>query len=153
MDRPAARRPTLVFDGDCAFCTSSARWFAERLSRPDRPDATPVPWQFADLAAIGTSPDRAQREVLWVDVDGEVSGGAQAFSRWLRYAGGVWGVAGSIIALPGIARLAAAGYRLIARNRHRMPGGSPACALPPAGYDPSQPGTEALHQRRTPSST
>jgi predicted DCC family thiol-disulfide oxidoreductase YuxK len=32
--------------------------------------------------------------------------------------------------LPIVRKLAAAIYRVIANNRHRMPGGSPACALP-----------------------
>ena len=46
--------------------------------------------------------------------------------------------------LPFVRELAAAVYRLIAENRHRMPGGSPACALPPPGFDPAQPGTKTL---------
>jgi predicted DCC family thiol-disulfide oxidoreductase YuxK len=147
MDSPGPSRPTLVFDGDCAFCTSSATWFAERLRRRDRPDATLVPWQFTDLAAIGTSPERAQREVLWLASDGSLSGGAEAFSCWLRYAGGAWGALGRLMTLPLIRQLAAAVYRVIARNRQRMPGGSPACALPPAGYEPSKPGTQTLQRR------
>jgi predicted DCC family thiol-disulfide oxidoreductase YuxK len=31
---------------------------------------------------------------------------------------------------PGIRVLSAAGYRLVAKNRHRLPGGTPACELP-----------------------
>lgn len=140
-------RPILIFDGDCAFCTSSATWFAARLAKGDGTDARLVPWQFTDLAAIGASPERAQREVLWLGSDGGLSGGAAAFSRWLRHAGGVWGVLGRTMALPGIRQVAAAVYRLIARNRHRMPGGTPACALPPPGFDPSKPGTQTLQGR------
>src|SRR3954447_2640199 len=131
MNSPVASRPTLVFDGDCAFCTSSANWCAKRLRRRDRPDARLVPWQFTDLAAIATSPERAPREVLWLRTDGSLYGGAPAFSRWLRYAGGAWGLLGTLMTLPLIRRLAAAGYRLIAGNRHRLRGGSPACAVPP----------------------
>ena len=48
------------------------------------------------------------------------------------------------LSLPVIRQLAAAVYRLIAGNRQRMPAGSPACALPPPGYDPSNPGTKTL---------
>jgi predicted DCC family thiol-disulfide oxidoreductase YuxK len=132
MDRPAPNRPTLVFDGDCAFCTSSATWFAARLRRRDRPDVELVPWQFTDLAAIGTSSERAQREVLWLGSDGSLSGGAEAFASWLRYSGGAWAVLGRMMTLPLVRQLAAAVYRVIARNRHRLPGGSPACALPRA---------------------
>jgi predicted DCC family thiol-disulfide oxidoreductase YuxK len=127
---PAGPGPRLIFDGDCAFCTSSATWFAERLRRADGRDANVVPWQHTDLAAIGTSAARAQREVLWLASDGGLYGGAEACSRWLRHAGGAWGVLGRMLTLPGIRQLASAVYRLIARNRHRLPGGSPACAVP-----------------------
>ena len=136
--------PLLIFDGDCAFCTSSASWLAERLRRKDGRNAQLVAWQFLDLAALGTSRQRAQQEALWIATDGTISGGADAFAAWLRFRGGLYGFAGSAMSLPGIRQLAAAVYRLIAKNRHRMPGGSPACALPPAGYDPTQPGTKAL---------
>jgi predicted DCC family thiol-disulfide oxidoreductase YuxK len=136
--------PLLIFDGDCAFCTSSASWLAQRLRRKDGSNARLVAWQFVDLAALGTSRSRAQQEALWVATDGTMSGGADAFAAWLRFGGGLYGLAGSAMSLPGIRQLAAAVYRLIAKNRHRMPGGSPACALPPAGYDPTEPGTKAL---------
>jgi predicted DCC family thiol-disulfide oxidoreductase YuxK len=140
----SSRRPLLVFDGDCAFCTTSATWLAERLRRDDGANASIVPWQFTDLAALGTTPARAQREVLWVDAAGAVYGGAEAFARWLRFRGGRYALLGVVLGLPGVRQLARSAYRLIAANRHRMPGGSPACELPPAGYDPSEPGRKML---------
>ena len=45
-------RPWLVFDGDCAFCTTSDTWVAERLHRASGADALLVPWQFTDLDAL-----------------------------------------------------------------------------------------------------
>ena len=138
--------PWLVFDGDCGFCTISATWVSERLHRRGGPNAELRPWQFTDLAALGTSAERAQQEVLWVTPEGEVRGGAAAFAGWLRFRGGAYGVAGRAMDLPGVRALAAAVYRLIARNRSRMPGGTPACALPPPGYDPTRPGTETLQR-------
>jgi predicted DCC family thiol-disulfide oxidoreductase YuxK len=136
--------PWLVFDGDCAFCTSSATWIGDRLRQPGRANVRLVPWQFTDLAELGTTAERAQREVLWVTPDGEVLGGAAAVARWLRFRGGGCAVAGRLMEAPVLRTLAAAAYRLVARNRHRMPGGSPACALPPDGFDPAKPGTRAL---------
>jgi predicted DCC family thiol-disulfide oxidoreductase YuxK len=136
--------PWLIYDGDCAFCTSSARWLARRLSRLPGPNARLVPWQFTDLAALGTTAERAQREALWVSTDGTIQGGAAAFAAWLKFRGGIYAAAGYGMDLPIVRRLAAAIYRVIADNRHRMPGGSPACALPPAGFDPAQPGTKSL---------
>jgi predicted DCC family thiol-disulfide oxidoreductase YuxK len=136
--------PRLIFDGDCGFCTSSATWLAERLRRTGGPNAELVPWQFTDLAAIGTTPERARREVLWLGTDHTLYGGAQAFAEWLKFRGGPYGVAGRAMTLPGVRQLAAAVYRLVAKYRYRMPGGSPACALPPASYDPAKPGTQTL---------
>ena len=125
--------PWLVFDGDCGFCTSSANWVARRLRRRDGRNAELRPWQFTDLAALGTTAERAQQEVLWVTPEGEVRGGAAAFAAWLRFAGGAYAVVGRAMDLPGVGFLAAAVYRLIARNRSRLPGGTPACALPAPG--------------------
>ena len=136
--------PWLIFDGDCAFCTSSAHWLARRLHRPEGPNARLVPWQFTDLAALGTTAQRAQREALWINTDGSISGGAAAFAEWLTFRGSGYGVVARVINLPVVRALAAAVYRVIAKNRHRMPGGSPACALPPPGFDPAQPGSKAL---------
>jgi predicted DCC family thiol-disulfide oxidoreductase YuxK len=136
--------PWLVFDGDCGFCTSSADWLGTRLNRPRGPNAGLIPWQFTDLAALGTRAERAQREVLWVSTDGTIRGGAAAFAAWLTFRGGPYAVAGYAMDLPIVRKLAAAVYRVIAQNRHRMPGGSPACALAPTGFDPAQPGTKTL---------
>ena len=142
--RAKTKLPWLIFDGDCAFCTSSAHWLALRLHRSEAPNARLVPWQFTDLAAIGTTAERAQREALWVGTDGTIYGGAAAFAEWLEFRGGAYRVVGRVINLPVVRALAAAVYRVIAKNRHRMPGGSPACALPPPGFDPAQPGSKAL---------
>ena len=118
--------PTLVFDGDCAFCTS-----AVGVARRVLPTGvTVVAWQFADLAALGVTAERAQQEVLWVDGDGAVSGGAAAVTRLLRAAGLPWSVLGVLISLPPLRWVAPPVYRLVAANRHRLPGGTPACRMP-----------------------
>lgn len=142
--RSVASRPVpwLVFDGDCAFCTSSATWVSHRLHRTTVPDVHLVPWQITDLAGLGLTAKRAQFEALLVLPDGTIHGGAFAFAHWLRYRGGAYGVLGSAMLLPGVRSLAAAVYRVAARNRQRMPGGTPACALPPAGtIPPGRPST------------
>ena len=119
--------PTLVFDGDCAFCTT-----AVGVARRVLPaGVTVVAWQFADLDALGTTADRARQEVLWVDADGTVSGGAAAVARLLRAAGLPLSVLGVLISLPPLRWVAPPVYRLVAANRHRLPGGTPACRMPP----------------------
>jgi predicted DCC family thiol-disulfide oxidoreductase YuxK len=123
--------PVLVFDGDCAFCSSCAR-FGERYLRQTLASAgwTAVPFQFADLTALGVTEERAQREVLWVTPAGRVYGGASAVAKLLARTGGAWAYLGALLSLPPVRPVAELGYRWVARNRHRMPGGTKACALP-----------------------
>jgi predicted DCC family thiol-disulfide oxidoreductase YuxK len=113
----------LVFDGDCAFCTSCAR-LLERIG----PEAEIVPWQVADLGELGISAKQAAEAVRWIGSDGTVRTGHEAIAAALDAAGWAWRIAGRAILLPAVSSLAAAAYRLIARNRHRLPGGTPACA-------------------------
>lgn len=120
------RQPVLVYDGDCAFCTSSVRFAERRL----RPHCAATPWQFTDLAKLGISLRRAEHEVLWVTPTGSVHGGAQAVAKLLLSADRGWPVVGALLTLPPVRWVAHGVYRLIAHNRHRMPGGTAACALP-----------------------
>lgn len=118
--------PTLVYDGDCGFCTRSAR-LVERLPVAARL----VPWQEADLAALRTTEERARHEVLWVAASGRVFGGAAAVAELLRQCRFPWWPLGTLLSAPVLRGLAEIAYRLIARNRHRLPGATPACELPP----------------------
>ncbi|MFF5111047.1 DCC1-like thiol-disulfide oxidoreductase family protein [Streptosporangium sp. NPDC000509] len=117
--------PVLVFDGDCGFCTTSVRFAKRRIGVRARV----VPWQFADLRALGVTRERAEREVLWVE-GGRVYGEAQAVARLLIAAGLPWSPLGFVLRIPPFRWVARGVYRLVAANRHRLPGGTPACALP-----------------------
>lgn len=116
----------LVYDGDCGFCTVCARWIEARL-----PGGTPVvPWQsIADLAALGLTEDDVRRAAYWIDADGAAYGGHLAVARALVAAGGGWRVVGRIVASRPVAPLAAVVYRVVAANRHRLPGSTDACRV------------------------
>jgi predicted DCC family thiol-disulfide oxidoreductase YuxK len=120
-------QPVLVYDGDCAFCTKCAH-AVERIG----PQAEVVPWQFADLDDLGITEAQATEAVRWVEVDGAVRSGHEAIAASLIAAGGAWKLIGRALLAPGISSLAAPAYRLVARNRYRLPGGTPACAMPRA---------------------
>ncbi len=135
MTGRAKSRPVLVFDGDCAFCTSSAR-LLERIG----PEAEIVAWQLADLDELGITAAQATEAVQWIGVDGSVHSGHEAIAAALRTTGRPWRIIGRAILLPGISFLAAATYRLVARNRHRLPGSTPACA---AGLDAADDSTRS----------
>jgi predicted DCC family thiol-disulfide oxidoreductase YuxK len=122
-------RPVLLFDGDCAFCTTCVHL----VERWIEPDADVVAWQFADLAVLGVSEEQAADALQWVEPDGTVLSGHRAVAAMLIGSGPIWRISGRILLLPGISWAAAQAYRLIANNRHRLPGGTPACERPPSG--------------------
>jgi len=113
---------TLLFDGDCGFCTTAAG-LAARVA----PDAVVVPYQRADLDALGVRAEDAAAALQWVATDGRVYAGAAAAARLLVSAGRAWRPIGRLLLLPGVRTVADLGYRLVAANRHRLPGGTPAC--------------------------
>lgn len=115
----------LVYDGDCGFCAASVRFAERRIGLR----AHPTPWQRADLAALATTRERAEHEVLWIE-HGRVYGGAQAVARLLIAAGPPWSPVGLLLRVPPLRWVAHGVYRLVAANRHRLPGGTPVCSLP-----------------------
>lgn len=120
----AGSRPVLVYDGDCGFCTTCVR-LLERIG----PDAEIVAWQHADLAQLGITEEQAVEAVRWVRSDGTVCSGHEAVAAALIACGGIWRLAGRAALLPGLASIAAPLYKLVAANRYRLPGGTPACAV------------------------
>lgn len=121
----SAGLPALVFDGECGFCTTMAGAFQRRLGL-----ANVEPWQSLDLDALGLSAEACRQAVQWVDEAGRSAAGERAVIAALRHAGGGWGWLGRILDLPGVRQLSGVVYRIVARNRHRLPGGIPACKLP-----------------------
>ncbi|MBK5232077.1 MAG: DUF393 domain-containing protein [Thermoleophilia bacterium] len=124
-----SKRPVLVYDGDCAFCQSSVN-VLKRIG----PDAEIVAWQLTDLAELGMTEQQAADAVQWVQTDGVVRSGHEAIAGALISAGGVWRAAGRLLLLPGISWVAVRAYRLVAKNRYRLPGGTPACDPPPGRH-------------------
>ncbi|MEX0826743.1 MAG: DUF393 domain-containing protein [Acidimicrobiia bacterium] len=118
-------RPTFLYDGDCAFCTSCARF----VERHVRTEAEIVPWQWADLSALGVEQQAAEAAVLWVE-PGLAAAGPDAIAVLLRRAQWYWRPLGWLGSLTPVSWLAWPVYRLVARHRHRLPGGTPACSPP-----------------------
>lgn len=116
-------RPVLLYDGDCAFCSTCARLIERRI----RPRATVAPFQLADLGELGVSEARAAEALQWVGADGTVRSGHEAVAAMLGTAGPAWRLLGRLLVLPLASTPAAVAYELIAANRHRLPGGTPAC--------------------------
>lgn len=119
-------RPRLVYDGDCAFCTTWVQRLERWLGR--FPEAQP--WQWLDLDEIGLSSADVTRYV-WLIVGERRFRGHAAFAALLRMQRSrLLRFAGLLLVAPPFSWAAAVAYSLIARFRHRLPGGTAACALP-----------------------
>lgn len=119
----------LIFDGDCGFCTTAASWIERRW-----PSGVAVitPWQFLsdeELGACGLTRDLVARKVYWHDETGNFAA-ERAIARALQAARGPWKVLGRAIDTVPLRTLARPTYWLVARFRHRLPGGTPACRMP-----------------------
>jgi predicted DCC family thiol-disulfide oxidoreductase YuxK len=119
-------RPTFVFDGDCSFCTVCANFVTRWI--PTRAEV--VPWQRVDLTALGVTREQALQAVQWVEPGRPALAGPEAIGALLRSSNLFWKPFGWLLALPPVRAVAWPLYRLIARNRHRLPGGTAACAMP-----------------------
>ena len=126
-------RPVLVFDGDCGFCTTSARFLHRRVVRDG--STYVAPWQFLDLETLGLTVDQCRAAVQWVGEDGQVASGHVAVAATLRAGHPVWRPVGALLVAPGFSWLAARLYAWVAAHRDALPGGTPACRMD----DPAQP--------------
>lgn len=116
--------PTLVFDGDCGFCTTASRFAEQRVHTR----ATVMAYQHVELGELGLTAEACAAALQYVDDIGRAWSGADAVSHYLWDAGGGWAVLGGVMRVPGIRQVSRIAYRAIARNRHRLPGSTPACA-------------------------
>jgi predicted DCC family thiol-disulfide oxidoreductase YuxK len=116
----------LIFDGDCGFCTTSARFATRWVDRRRR--YAVVPWQQVDLAAYGLTEEDCIAAAQFVRPDGSVVAGHLAIAEGLKRGAPPWRPLGHLMTLPGIDRLAAVAYVWVADHRYALPGGTPACA-------------------------
>jgi predicted DCC family thiol-disulfide oxidoreductase YuxK len=116
---------TLIFDGDCGFCTSTANFIKVRSSV-----AIEIhPWQFIDVTNFGLTQAQTASRVYFV-VDGKNYAGHAALAKVLLIQRNwLFKVFGGLMMTPPFSWLASLGYRLVAKFRHRLPGGTPACKL------------------------
>lgn len=118
----------LIFDGDCGFCTTAARWTALKFRHGERTEA----WQSLGedgLARYGLSLDDVQEAEWWVDARGLRESGHRGIGRALVAGGGLRRIVGWLALTPPTSWLAAGIYPLVARWRYLLPGGTPACKV------------------------
>ncbi len=115
----------LIFDGDCGFCTSAANFVVARSAVP----IEAVAWQLTEVTKFGLTETQTAARVYFV-TGREAFGGHLALAQvlWLQRGIG-WKALGWLMTVPPTCWLASVGYALVARFRHRLPGGTPACAV------------------------
>lgn len=129
---PVPTGPILLYDGTCGFCAESV----QLVLRHDRAGSL----RFAPLQGeLGRAIRAAHPELdevdsmVWVEpgpggAAGRVLTRSDAALRIARYLGGWWHLlrAGRVVPRPLRDRL----YALVARHRHRLLAGGPACLVP-----------------------
>jgi predicted DCC family thiol-disulfide oxidoreductase YuxK len=123
---------TLVFDGNCGFCTRSRA----QLLRFDRHHRIrTIPFQNPDaVARTGLDLDALSSSVWWLDDDGSLLSGAEAAAAAISAALG-WRLPLWLQRLPGIRQLSDRVYAWVAANRFRLPGAAPWCQNHPTDCD------------------
>jgi predicted DCC family thiol-disulfide oxidoreductase YuxK len=117
-DRVNTSRPLEVWmDGHCGMCRASQAWCEARDTGKNL--------MFRDFRAIHDEQlplSAAEHEAsLWVrDTDGSLHRGFAAWRRIMRQLPG-WRWLAAVTALPPLRWLGEPLYRLVARNRHRLP--------------------------------
>lgn len=119
--------PMLIYDGDCAFCRRCVDVAARMLPAPVRCE----PYQVVDLAAVGLTAGQAREAAWWVGAE-TPRRGHRAIAAVLRSQPSPgWRAVGLLLDHPPVAWLAACVYLLVARFRHRLPGGTSQCRVEP----------------------
>jgi predicted DCC family thiol-disulfide oxidoreductase YuxK len=124
----------LLYDGTCGFCAESVQFVLRhdrrrrtlRFSSLQGPTALDIRARHPELDVVDSviwfePGDNAHPETLLTK--------SSAVLRVLRYLGGVWRPLGVVAAIVPRA-LRDAVYDLVARHRHRLIRGGPACVVP-----------------------
>ena len=116
---------TLVYDGDCGFCTTSAKWIEGHLGD----DVQVEMWQALDLESMGLTTDDVTTAAYFVDPDGTLHRGHAGIGRSLEQMSLPFRAVGWAMQRPPVSWIAAPVYTLVAKYRYRLPGATDACRI------------------------
>jgi predicted DCC family thiol-disulfide oxidoreductase YuxK len=121
-------RGTLIFDGNCGFCTRSRNALV-KLDRHHRIATAPFQ-RPGTRERTGLTEEQLGSAVWWLDENGGKRSGAAAVNAALAAALGTKAPV-LFYRLPGVRQAQESAYRWVARNRHRFPGTKPWCESNP----------------------
>ena len=111
----SAGKHQVLWDGDCAFCQRSIEW----IERRNTGELEFVAYQQAPSSLLNEELRRACSEAVHVITrDGRILQAADAWLFMLRAIG--WRAVPAVLETPPFHWLTELGYRIVARNRHRL---------------------------------
>jgi predicted DCC family thiol-disulfide oxidoreductase YuxK len=119
--------PIFLYDDDCGVCHEGTTAIRARV----RPPIALVPYQSVDTGALGVSDEVLAEGPVLVQAGGRISVGPAAMAGLLRASRRPYRWLGITMDLPGIKQILAAAGPHMYRQRHRLPGASGSCAVPP----------------------
>jgi len=117
-----------LFDADCGVCQNGTDAIRERIAPP----VDIVPFQTVDHGAMGVTDQELTEGPVFVSPEGWHVVGPAAMAHMMRTARQPFRGFGSFMLLPGMRHLMAALGPVMYRNRHHLPGATPACEVRPA---------------------
>ena len=122
----ALDKDLFLYDGDCRFCARSVAWLSARTDG----SVIFIPWQRADIDALGVSSADLEKQAVLVTADGRRFDGHLAFGESLRRSPQRdTNLLGRLILEQPTREVSRWVYGWVAKNRHRL-GGPAACSMP-----------------------
>jgi predicted DCC family thiol-disulfide oxidoreductase YuxK len=122
-------KPVLIYDGDCKFCQLSLEYGIRHM----KVFPLYVAFQKIEPSSFGLTEKQVRSEIWLVSEGSDITlrlGGHLAAAAILQMqANPVYWLAGFLMKTPPMSWLAKIVYRWIARNRHRLPGGTKECSI------------------------
>lgn len=121
-------RPIFLFDADCGVCQNGTDTIRERIAPP----VDIVAYQSIDFEALGVTVEELGEGPVFVSTEGWHVVGPAAMANMMRLARRPYRGVGTFMLLPGMRHLMSALGPAMYRNRHRLPGSTPACEITPS---------------------
>lgn len=118
----------IVYDGDCAFC----ELWVGRMKRALPVTPQTLPSQSIDLDTFGLTDDDVANYAWLITPTRHIAGGAILAELLVHQPRFGLRLAGHILKLWPLSALANAVYRVVAKNRHRLPGSTATCESGPS---------------------
>jgi hypothetical protein len=83
---------------------------------------------MTNLSELGLTLSDCEQAVQYVS-SGEIKSGHLAIAQGLIDSKTIWAIAGHILKWPIVTSVAYVVYQWVSQNRHKLPGGTPACSL------------------------